>query len=149
MTKHKGKWIGLTLHHSAGSQNDTVDSIRKIHKSRGWGDVGYHFVLEIKNGKGYLKSGRDTLYNGAHSGVDYYNKNFLGICVVGNYSQYKISSEVYNDLISAICHIIKKFDLKRLNGHRECKSTECPGLKLNMDTIRADVSKKLGYTIEK
>jgi len=149
MTIRKSKIVGLTLHHTAGSTTDTVESIRKIHKAKGWGDIGYNFVLEIKNGKGYLKSGRDTKYIGAHAGVEYYNKYYLSIVIPGNYSKYTLPSEIYNDLINAICHIMKKYDLKKLNGHREIKATECPGSKINMDKIREDVSRKLGFTVEK
>lgn len=144
MTRHTGKWIGLMVHHSAGSTKDTVESIRNIHKnSNGWGDIGYHYVLEIKNGRGYLKKGRDTTYNGAHAGVGYYNNNYLGICVPGNYSKEVMPTQIYNDLLSACCTIIKKFNLTKVKGHRETKATECPGLKVDLNKLRQDINTKL------
>lgn len=149
MTKHTGKWIGLMVHHSAGKTTDTVESIRAIHKKQGWGDIGYHYVLEIKNGRGYLKKGRDTTYNGAHAGVGYYNNNYLGICVPGNYSKETMPEQLYLDLIGAIAHIIQKFDLSKLRGHREVKATECPGMKINLDRLRSDVNYRLEHTGKK
>ena len=149
MTKHTGKWQGIMLHHTAGAKTDNAASIRKVHKIRGWGDIGYHFVLEIKDGRGYLKQGRNVMYNGAHAGVDYYNKNYLGIVIPGNYSNYPVDSAVYNDLIDAMCHIIKKYGLSHIRGHREVKATQCPGNNINMDKVRADISKKIGYVIGK
>lgn len=144
MTKHTGKWIGLMVHHSAGSTKDTVESIRYIHKDiNKWGDIGYHYVLEIKDGKGYLKKGRSTSYNGAHAGVDYYNNNYLGLCVPGNYSVNEMPTQIYNDLLSACCTIIQKFNLTKVKGHREVKATQCPGLKVNLTQLRKDINKKL------
>lgn len=149
MTKKTGKWLGLMIHHSAGSQSDTVESIRRIHKAKGWGDIGYSYVLEIKDGRGYLKPGRSLDYVGAHAGVGYYNKNYIGLCVPGNYSKSKMSYEIYQDLLSAASHLYKKFGLSHVRFHREVKSTECPGLLLDPDQFRADLSKKLGIKIVK
>ena len=151
MNTHTGKWVGVMLHHTAGKQSDTVASIRKIHKEvNGWGDIGYHYVLEIKKGKGYLKKGRDTKYQGAHAGVDYYNNAYIGIVVPGNYCTDKLSDTLYSDLLSALCTLIKKFSLTHLRGHKEVKSTACPGDNIDLDKLRKDVTAKLkasGYNV--
>jgi len=151
MKRHTGQWIGLTIHHTDGHTTDTVESVKKLHKEKnGWGDIGYHYMLEIKDGKGYLKKGRSTGYWGAHAGVDYYNSNYLGLSVAGDYHKNKMPEQIYEDLISAICTLVKKFKLTHLNGHRECKATDCPGKNIDLNKLRTDVNKKLkasGYNV--
>lgn len=150
MKLKKGKWSGLLLHHTAGATKDTVESIRKIHiNANGWGDIGYHFFIEIdEKGRGHLKTARDTKYWGAHAGVDKYNENYIGLAVAGNYSVSSMPEDLYNDMISAICQLFKKYNLTHLKGHKEVKATECPGKYLSMAKIREDVSKRLGYTVK-
>lgn len=151
MKVKKGKWVGLTIHHTAGSVKDTVASIKKYHTEvNGWGDIAYNYVLEIKKDRGMLKKGRDTKWVGAHAGVDYYNENYLSLVIPGNYMTGYVTGELYQDLLGAICTIVKKFNLTHLNGHREFKATDCPGSHIDMKKLREDVNAKLkasGYNV--
>lgn len=56
----------------------TVDTIRSWHKSRGWSDIGYHYVIYLD---GSVHEGRDISRIGAHVGGR--NTNTIGICYIG------------------------------------------------------------------
>lgn len=149
MKAHTGKWVGVMLHHTAGNTSETRDSIRKTHITKNkWGDIGYHYVIEIHSGKTYVKTGRDLKYQGAHAGVDKYNNSYIGVCVVGNYETNRMPESIYNQLIGNICDIMKKKSVFGFAGHREVKATACPGKNMALNQIRADISKKLGKTIK-
>ncbi|MBQ7257479.1 MAG: N-acetylmuramoyl-L-alanine amidase [Abditibacteriota bacterium] len=149
MIKHTGPWVGVMLHHSAGTVKDCVSSMRNYHiYHKHWGDIGYHYVLEIKNGRGYLKEGRSLNFAGAHAGVNKYNQKYIGLCLPGNYSLNSLSKGLYDDLIGAICTIMKKNNCSGFCGHREVKNTECPGKKIHLDKIREDLSAKLGREVK-
>lgn len=149
MKKKTGKWLGICLHHSAGSDTDTVESIRNLHvNANKWDDIGYHYVVETdKDNRGYLKTGRSDRYAGAHAGVSYYNNNYIGVCIAGNYSKYNLNEEFYWDLINALAHLCKKYTVKKIIGHREIKATECPGRNIDLAKIRFDIKNKLGDEI--
>ena len=143
MKKHTGSWEGVMIHHSAGRQTDTVASIRALHKAKGWGDIGYHYVLEIKDGRGFLKAGRSTEYAGAHAGLAYYNNRYLGLCVPGNYETQELPAAVYADLVGAVAHLAKKYDAPKVLGHREVKPTACPGKHMPLVALRNEVQERL------
>lgn len=52
--------------------------IRQWHKSKGWSDIGYHYVIRRN---GIIENGRQRNAIGAH--VAGHNYNTLGICMVG------------------------------------------------------------------
>ncbi len=85
------KWKHIVVHHSATSQGNMA-LFDRIHRSKGWDGVGYHFVID--NGRG----ARDGLIevgprwkvqkHGAHTGKtpgNEYNELGIGICLVGNF----------------------------------------------------------------
>lgn len=155
MKKHTGKWVGVMLHHTAGNTSETVASIRKTHITKNkWGDIGYHYVLEIKDGKGYLKTGRSLKYQGAHAGIDKYNNGYIGLCVPGNYETGKMSDTLYSYVIGAICRLYEKMIEEQGScsygflGHREVKATACPGKNVNLNKIRNDLTAKLEKTVK-
>ena len=151
MTKHTGKWYGVMLHHTAGNTKDKIAQIRKAHiNNNKWGDIGYHYVLEIDDkGRGHLKTGRSLFYQGAHSGVDKYNNGYIGLCIPGNYEKDKLSPELYDDLINAICTLEQKFCTSNgFLGHREVKATACPGKNIDLNQIRQDLTKKLKKSVK-
>ena len=150
MTKHSGPWLGLLVHHTATAPTLTVNQVRAIHLKKGWGDVGYHFLIQKgADGSYYLKPGRSTEYNGAHCDAGDYNKTWLGLAVIGNYETGPISAPCWEQLVPSCCHILKKYGLKMLRGHREAKATACPGKYINLDRLRTACSERLGYKITK
>lgn len=150
MKKHTGSYKGIILHHTATKQTLSVDDIRRIHLNKGWGDVGYHFLFQLgSDGHYYLKNGRSVLYQGAHCDVGVYNNTHIGVSIIGNFEKDYLTDLQYQDLLSGLCHLLKKFNLFQLLGHREVKSTACPGAHIDLGKLRSDLSKKLGYSIKK
>lgn len=88
----------IVIHCSATrpDQDIGVDEIREWHLQRGFGDIGYHYV--IRRG-GIVEVGRPRWKIGAHARG--HNSDSIGICLVGgidqdgkpdanyNYSQYQ------------------------------------------------------------
>ena len=69
-----------------------------------------------------------------------YNSEFIGVCVIGDYeNKDKLTDTEYNDLISAICHIMKKYDCYSFLGHREVKATACPGKNIDLNKIKKEI----------
>lgn len=134
------------IHHTAGTQHDTVESERKYHKSKGWKDIGYHYFIEVDNkGRGHLKAGRSTELTGAHCDTGNWNKISLGLCVAGNYSKTAMSEELYRDVLGAVLHVMKVYQIpaNMLFGHRDKDSTQCPGNLFPLSALKADVLDRL------
>jgi len=70
----------ITIHCSAtpNLQEYDIEKIRKYHKSKGWSDTGYHYVIQPS---GEIQTGRPLNVQGAH--VKGHNENNIGICLIG------------------------------------------------------------------
>jgi len=70
----------IVVHCSATSfgKDLDVEDIDRMHKRRGWSEVGYNFVVKLD---GTIQEGRDLEKIPAH--VKGYNKNSIGICYIG------------------------------------------------------------------
>lgn len=149
MEIRKSVYKGVMLHHSATGKYETADYIRLLHLNKKYGDVGYNFILQHgKDGHLYLKTGRNTKYVGAHCDAKTYNSEYIGVCLIGNYENDSLTDTQYNELIRAICHIMKKYSAYGFLGHREAKATACPGKNINLNQIRKDLTAKLGREIK-
>lgn len=142
------KWQYLMLHHTATGPNETVESIRAMHLKRGFNDIGYHYLIVRKDGKGYLKSGRPDTKAGAH--CPGWNSKALGLSVVGYFHPGNKLSEVmsealYQYVLAAVCHLCKKYNIpaSRLLAHREKKATACPGDWFAFARLKCDVERAL------
>ncbi|WP_394242961.1 N-acetylmuramoyl-L-alanine amidase [Vibrio astriarenae] len=82
MSKRYPQWI--TIHCSATPASRDIDArdIRRWHQSRGWSDIGYHYVI-TRNGT--LQTGRTLNKPGAH--VKGHNRGNIGICLVGGVNE--------------------------------------------------------------
>ena len=69
----------VIFHHSLSTRGD-ADTIRGWHLSRGFSDIGYHYVI-LKDGT--IEDGRDYKLQGAHA----YGKNrdSIGVCLIGDF----------------------------------------------------------------
>ena len=111
----------IVVHCSAtlAEQNINAALIRAWHKSKGWSDIGYHFVIKRD---GTIEVGRPLTRMGA--GVKGHNKYTIHICLIGGlgadgkpvdnfYEKQKGSLKV---LIDGLCF---KFPIKAVKGHRD------------------------------
>lgn len=74
----------VVVHCSATKPSVAVDAsvIDRWHRAKGWLKIGYHYVI-LRNGK--LEKGRQDNEAGAH--VAGFNKDSLGVCMVGGLSE--------------------------------------------------------------
>ena len=57
-----------------------IEVIRAGHRAKGWGDIGYHFIVDPQ---GAVWQGRALLWQGAH--VKDRNEGNVGVLVLGNF----------------------------------------------------------------
>lgn len=139
MSKH---WTHLLIHHTVTAPTATVDDIRRMHKARGFADIGYHFLLaRDAAGRGHLKPGRPDYKSGAHAGApsetkdhQAWNSFALGLSVVGTFhpglpNSERMTPQLYQDLVGAVVHLCRKYNIPPANirYHRDVKQTACPG----------------------
>jgi len=103
---------------------DRIDLIRKSHQARGWGDIGYHFVVDPS---GQIWQGRSLAYQGAH--VKNQNYRNLGIVALGNFEVQSPTSAQVAALERFLFTSMRRFrvPLMRVRTHRELAPTLCPG----------------------
>ncbi|XP_045539265.1 peptidoglycan-recognition protein LB [Papilio machaon] len=101
-------------------------SIQNYHQgTQGWADIGYNFAV---GGDGSIYEGRGWKAVGAHASG--YNSVSIGIVLIGDYvSQLPLAHqlELTKELITVgveLGYISKDYSLI---GHRQVRSTECPG----------------------
>ncbi len=130
----------VVLHHSATASGN-ADVFREYHKSLGWSDIGYHFV--ICNGQGgedgEVQPGRPVTMVGAHAIG--YNHNSLGICLVGDFTKTKPTKAQLESLRKMLRLKMREYNIAAecILGHNEVAATACPG-HLDVKAIRAEMS---------
>lgn len=129
----------MSIHHTASPDSDGGDPAARMRQmqafhmdSRGWCDIGYHFVVSQS---GNLYQGRsDERRPGAHVGNQ--NAGNIGISFIGNY-EVSQPPQVQLDAASRLMAWIKDtYDIpwnrNSIKGHREWpgQTTSCPGSNL-------------------
>lgn len=131
------KWRKITVHHSAeipgftlnGHYDNSVAALRKIQRyhihENGWGDIGYHYLIDDS---GRVFEGRSDRWQGAHAGGDA-NVGNLGICLLGDFRGHQPSPAALDSLRRLIDEYRSTNDIPRdqVVGHKDIKNTECPG----------------------
>lgn len=131
-------WKHIVIHHSA-SESGSVESIHAAHlgkkdkNGKKWLGIGYHFV--IGNGKGMGDGEIEPTFrwrqqlHGAHAGNEEYNQHGIGVCVVGNFENHAPSTAQLTSLKQLVAILKRDYHINgnRVVGHREVKSTACPG----------------------
>lgn len=132
-----GQWAKITVHHSAevpgvslnGAYADSVSALQKIQRyhieNQGWGDVGYHFLIDSS---GRVFEGRRTRWQGAHAGGNNNVRN-LGICILGDYRHHSPTPAAQQSLRRLLDQLRQENSISRsqVHWHSEMKNTECPG----------------------
>jgi N-acetyl-anhydromuramyl-L-alanine amidase AmpD len=131
------KWDYIIIHHSATESGNSME-FNKAHLNRGWQGVGYHFIIDngtcgkddgqIETSPRWIKQ-----MDGAHCKAGGMNENGIGICLVGNFSQEKVSVKQMDTLVYLVNRLRKYYRIPRRNimGHGRVPgaNTECPGTK--------------------
>ncbi len=135
--KANRQWRYIVIHHSATAVGGAT-SFGHAHQKKWQNGLGYHFV--IGNGSetadGMIEMGsRWTRQNlgidGAHAGVDEFNKHGIGVCLVGEFDHGIPSPRQLASLRSLVNHLMQRYSIPKsgIRPHRSVKSghTECPG----------------------
>lgn len=124
----------IILHCSATPEGKefTVEDIDRMHKDRGFKEIGYHFVVYLD---GSVHKGRDIEKAGAH--VTGENADSIGICYIGgvdtrNRAKDTRTIEQRNALVDLVDILMCKYNLteKDVHCHYEYANKACPSFKL-------------------
>lgn len=136
----------IVIHHTSSTKNldDPQKAIRDIYAwhtlSRGWGDIGYNYIIDQQ---GNIYEGRfgGEMVVGAHSGTG--NFGSIGIALLGNYQDNEPPEAVLNALVKLIKNKAQLYNIDttgssmfrgeftyNILGHKDFMSTACPGEKL-------------------
>lgn len=149
----------IVVHHTAeeitGDPRTPVERMRALYQyhavSKGWGDIGYHYVID-ENGQIYQgKSGGEYVVGG-HAYCN--NIGTIGIALMGNFDIEKPTQSQVKSLQWLLDTVAKEYDIDLTRnvlfhgksippivGHRDLLSTDCPGYYAYgvLDQIRSNV----------
>ncbi|MEK6732087.1 MAG: N-acetylmuramoyl-L-alanine amidase [Candidatus Omnitrophota bacterium] len=129
-------WKYIIIHHSATDIGNALSFDYMHSHKRLWKGLGYHFVID--NGTAGTKAGHIEISPrwlhqeyGAHCKADEMNYRGIGICLVGNFNDEKISSEQMDSLVYLINILKKYYNIpdSHILGHGRVNGakTDCPG----------------------
>lgn len=115
----------IILHHT-DSLTASIQDIDEWHKSNGWENVGYQFLVR-KNGKIY--EGRPFDIQGAHT-LNGYNNNSIGICFEGSFETEHMDEPQRSAGVELIRYIQMRYNYTlKIYRHLDVQSnTQCPGI---------------------
>ncbi len=131
-----GRITRITIHHegstpfystSAGDVRQRLDQVRRAHLSRGWADIGYHYVIDPA---GRVFQGRPVHIQGAH--VKYNNEQNLGIMLLGNFEEQSPTPQAVATLEQFLASQMTRYrvPLRSVKTHQDIRPTLCPGRNL-------------------
>lgn len=130
------KWTHIIIHHTATDKGDAY-SIDKMHTKRGfWNGMGYHFL--VNNGTDGMADGQIQIgprwikqMDGAHTKADNMNTRSIGVSLVGNFSEKRVTRQEFEALVFLVRTLQKYYGIpgSRVVGHGQVHgaNTECPG----------------------
>jgi N-acetylmuramoyl-L-alanine amidase len=137
----------LVIHHSESPMAaTTVEDIKRWHLAKGWSDIGYHAVIDMR---GTVHWGRSESIKGAHAqGANWHS---LGLCVIGNFDNESPRKAQWSSLLTVIETWCRRYHLtpsvESVIGHRDVPGTtkSCPGKNLygHLPWVRQEVRKQL------
>ena len=132
------KWKYIVIHHSATDVGKAL-SFDYVHtKKRHWKSLGYHFVID--NGTSGKKDGQIEVSprwvhqeNGAHCKADDMNYIGIGICLVGNFNEDRVTKKQIDSLAYLVNALRNYYNIpiSHILGHGQVNGarTDCPGKK--------------------
>ncbi|MCX5675967.1 MAG: peptidoglycan recognition family protein [Planctomycetota bacterium] len=132
-------WRFIVIHHSA-TATGSAGEFDRMHRAKGWDELGYHFVIGNGTGSGDGEvevGGRWPVQkHGAHTKVanhPEYNDLGIGICLVGNFDVTRPTEAQMQSLMRLVRFLRDRYDISRgrMYGHGQLKPTDCPGLKFD------------------
>ena len=131
----------ITVHHDGmdtfssrgeGDAASRLEKIRQAHRSKNWGDIGYHYLVDPA---GRVWEGRPLAWQGAH--VANQNPGNLGICVMGNYEDQYPTDLQLETVERFVASQMRQYRVPvgRVFTHQELAATACPGRNLQPQLV--------------
>jgi hypothetical protein len=135
----------LVVHHTAieneGDSRAGIEKMRALYtyhaNNRGWGDIGYNYVIDA-DGRIYEGKSGGPYVVGGHAYCN--NVGTMGIAMLGNFDEENPSQSQVHSLQWLLSHLATMYDidltqqvkfhgtkLSPIVGHRDLLSTDCPG----------------------
>jgi hypothetical protein len=136
-------WNWIVIHHSA-TPTGGAKAFDKMHKAKGWDELGYHFVIgngtDTADGQIEVGPRWNKQKWGAHTKTpdNRFNEHGIGICLVGNFDNERPTAKQLASLAKLVSYLQKTYKVgsNDIIGHGMAKATDCPGRNVNIDTIR-------------
>ncbi|NOS68133.1 MAG: hypothetical protein HOO67_07300 [Candidatus Peribacteraceae bacterium] len=149
----------LVVHHTAiavaGDKRSGLEKMRALYQyhaqNRGWGDIGYHYVIDDQGQIYEGRAGGDFVVGGH---VYCNNVGTVGISLMGNFDKEQPTQDQAKSLQWLLQLLAQKYNintsrdavfhgktLSPIVGHRQLVSTDCPGTAMwsAMDQVRNHV----------
>ncbi len=149
----------LVVHHTAiavkGDPRSGLERMRALYEfhaqNRGWGDIGYHYIIDDQGQIYEGRSGGDSVVGGH---VYCNNVGTIGISMMGNFDMEQPTQEQTRSLQWLLKLLAEKYQIPvhrnvvfhgktmpSIVGHRQLISTDCPGTAVwsALDQIRENV----------
>jgi hypothetical protein len=148
----------LVVHHTAQKVNGNrspVERMRALYEyhanSRGWGDIGYHYIVDEKGG---IYEGRSGGKNVVGGHVYCGNVGTVGVALMGNFEEEQPSLQQIQSLQWLLDHLGNQYNInvhrnvsyhgkstKTILRHKDLVSTECPGFYMSsaVSQVRSNV----------
>lgn len=144
-TPTRGKWKRIVIHHSATPVDDALN-MHRVHKARGMKNgLAYHFVIsngsrKAKDGEVYVGGRWKDQLDGGHVKRLQWNKESIGICLIGNFQERKPTAAQLKSLEGLCRHLAGKTSIpnSRITTHKALHSghTVCPGKYFSLESFR-------------
>jgi hypothetical protein len=143
-------WRYIIIHHSATPNGGAV-MFDRIHKAKGWDELGYHFVIgngtDTRDGQIEVGPRWRKQKWGAHAKTpdNKYNDYGIGICLVGNFDITRPTPKQLESAAKLVAFLERTYNIppERVFGHgmvhtfdKGGTSTDCPGRNMNVAQIR-------------
>ena len=109
------------VHCSASKYGADLDvhDMDRIHRRRGWSEVGYNYVIKLD---GEIQKGRDLEKIPAH--VRGFNRNSIGVCYIGGLGEDRKPKDTRThkqkeSLLFLLMELKQRFPMARIVGHRD------------------------------
>jgi len=123
----------VTIHHDGmnaflesgeSASASRIELIRQSHRGNGWGDIGYHFVVDRA---GRVWEARPLTHQGAH--VKDRNEANVGVMALGNFDVQPPTEAQVQAVVSQVSALMRAYrvPISQVRTHREWAPTICPG----------------------
>ena len=144
-------WRWIVIHHSATTTGGAA-AFDKMHRAKGWDELGYDFVIGngSDTGNGQIEVGSRWIKQkiGAHakSSDNRFNEYGIGICLVGNFDVERPTPQQMAALDRLVAYLMVTYHIRpdEIMGHKDTKSTDCPGKYMNVAAVRRDAAQLAG-----